>query len=79
MDIQDQERYCARLVAKGYNQQAGVDFDYNYAPVLNEVTLRVMLILWVANNYYAEVADIQTAFLHGHLEEELYLKEPEGY
>jgi Reverse transcriptase (RNA-dependent DNA polymerase) len=38
-----------------------------------------MLILWIANNYYAEVADIQTAFLHGHLEEELYLKGPEGY
>ena len=30
--------YRARLVAKDYNQQAGVDFDYNYAPVLNEVT-----------------------------------------
>jgi Reverse transcriptase (RNA-dependent DNA polymerase) len=38
-----------------------------------------MLILWITNNYYAEVADIQTAFLHGNLEEELYLKEPEGY
>ena len=63
--------YRARLVAKGYNQQAGVDFDYNYAPVLNEVTLRVMLILWITNNYNAEVADIQTAFLHGNLEEEL--------
>jgi Reverse transcriptase (RNA-dependent DNA polymerase) len=30
--------YCARLVAKGHNQQAGVGFDYNYTPVLNEVT-----------------------------------------
>ena len=71
--------YRARLVAKGYNQQAGVEFDYNYAPVLNEVTFRVMLILLIANNYYAEVADIQTAFLHRHLKEEFYLKEPEGY
>ena len=83
MDIQNQERwsvvYRARLVAKGYNQQAGVDFDYNNAPEWNEVTLWVMFTLWIASNYYAEVADVQTAFLHGHLEEELYLKVQEGY
>ena len=70
--------YRARLVAKGYNQVAGVDFQYNFAPVTSEVTLRVLLVLWVKNNYFAEVADVQTAFLNGDLEEEIYLMKPEG-
>ena len=71
--------YRARLVVKGYDQIAGVDFKYNFAPVTSEVTLRILLILWVLEDYYAEVADVQTAFLHGDLEEELFIKIPTGY
>ncbi len=61
--------FRARLVAKGYDQVAGIDFQYNFAPVTSEVTLRILLVLWIVNNYFAEVADVQTAFLHGDLEE----------
>jgi len=71
--------YRARLVAKGYNQVAGVDFQYNFAPVTSEVTLRILLIMWVVDNLFAEVADVQTAFLHGDLEEELFITLPPGY
>ncbi|MFM8622589.1 MAG: reverse transcriptase domain-containing protein, partial [Holophagaceae bacterium] len=71
--------YRARLVVKGYDQVAGVDFQYNFAPVTSEVTLRILLIIWVIENYFAEVADVQTAFLHGDLEEELFIKIPQGY
>ena len=71
--------YRARLVVKGYDQIAGVDFQYNFAPVTSEVTLRIMLILWLLEDYFAEVADVQTAFLHGDLEEELFIKIPDGY
>jgi hypothetical protein len=71
--------YRARLVVKGYDQIAGVDFQYNFAPVTSEVTLRILLILWVIEDYFAEVADVQTAFLHGDLEEELFIKIPVGY
>ena len=38
-----------------------------------------MLILWVLNDYYVEIADVQTAFLHGQLEETLYIDIPQGY
>ena len=62
--------YCARLVAKGYNQIAGVDFQYDFAPITSKNTLRLMLLSWIVNNYKAEVADVQMAFLHGKLEEE---------
>jgi len=71
--------YRARLVVKGYDQIAGVDFQYNFAPVTSEVTLRILLIMWVIEDYFAEVADVQTAFLHGDLEEELFIKIPDGY
>lgn len=71
--------YRARLVVKGYDQIAGVDFQYSFAPVTSEVTLRILLILWVNEDYFAEVADVQTAFLHGDLEEELFIKIPVGY
>ena len=66
--------YRARLVAKGYNQIAGVDFQHSFAPVTNELTLRLFLITMLKKGYYCEIADVQTAFLHGHLEEELFLR-----
>ncbi|MFM8622083.1 MAG: reverse transcriptase domain-containing protein, partial [Holophagaceae bacterium] len=71
--------YRARLVVKGYDQVAGIDFQYNFAPVTSEVTLRILMILWISEDYFAEVADVQTAFLHGELEEELFIKIPSGY
>ena len=71
--------YCAHLIAKGYNQIAGVDFQYNFDTVTSETTLRLMLLSWIVNDYEAKVADVQTAFLHGNLEEELFLCIPEGY
>ena len=79
MGIQDQKGwdYRARLVAKGYNQIAGVNFQHNFAPVTNEVTLRILLMTWVVRDLHAEVGAIQTAFLHGDLE--LFLKFPDGY
>lgn len=53
---------------KGYDQVSGIDFQYNFAPITSEVT-----------DYFCEVADVQTAFLHGNLEEELFIKIPPGY
>ena len=71
--------FRARLVAKGYDQIAGVDFQYNFAPVTSEVTLRILLVMWIVNDLFAEIADVQTAFLHGDLEEEIFIKIPPGY
>ena len=50
--------FRARLVVKGYDQIAGIDFKYNFAPVTSEVTLRILLVMWVIKNYFAEIADV---------------------
>ena len=71
--------FRARLVVKGYDQIAGVDFQYNFAPVTSEITLRILLIMWIIEDYFAEIADVQTAFLYGELEEELFIHIPSGY
>ena len=71
--------YCALLVAKGYNQIDSVDFQYNFAPITSKTTLCLMLLSWIVNDYEAKVADVQTAFFHGNIEEELFLSIPEGY
>ena len=71
--------YRARLVAKGYDQVAGIDFLYNFAPVINDTTFKVLLTLWLEKGYKAKVLDVKTAFLYGKLSESVYIKRPEGY
>jgi hypothetical protein len=71
--------YRARLVALGYSQVPGVDYTDNFAPVINDVTLRVLLVMCLVLGYSTQVIDVETAFLHGILEEEIYMKPPSGY
>ena len=61
--------FRARLVACGYSQIAGVAYTANYAPFINDVTWRVLLILMLLKNYDGDVLGIEVAFLHGNLEE----------
>lgn len=70
--------YRARLVALGYSQIPGVDYTENYAPVLTDTTFRVLLILWLTNNWDSEIVDVETAFLYGQLDQEIFMKCPEG-
>ena len=63
--------FRASLVAKGYDQIAGIDFQDNFAPVMSDVTFRMLLILTMSKRYYVETLDMKTAFLHGELEEEI--------
>ena len=67
------------MCALGYIQVPGVDSNANYSPVINDITFCILLVLILINNWYAEVIDIQTAFLCGKLEEEIYMKIPEGF
>ena len=64
--------YRARLVALGYRQIPGIDHKDNFAPVINETTFRIILILMMKNNLKAEIVDIETAFLYGNLDEEIF-------
>ena len=71
--------YHARLVAKGFRQIPGLDFTDNYAPVVNNVTFRVVVAMMLIENLKQKVVDIDNAFLNGDLEYEIYMEIPEGY
>ena len=70
--------FRARLVACGYSQIYGVYYMENYAPVMNNVTRRVLLIVMLLKKYDGKILDIEVAFLHGNLEEEIYTDCPQG-
>ena len=73
------ERYKARLVAKGYTQQYGIDYQETYAPVVKSASLRLILAITAALDLEITQLDIKTAFLHGDLEEEIFMEQPEGF
>ncbi|KAK8936121.1 hypothetical protein KSP39_PZI013254 [Platanthera zijinensis] len=72
-------RYKARLVVKGFGQRQGVDFDEIFSPVVKMSSIRVVLGLAARLDLEVEQMDVKTAFLHGDLEEELYMEQPEGF
>lgn len=72
-------RFKARLVVKGFKQIPGIDYSETYAPVGERVTLRILLTFAAKHNWPAHHFDVKTAFLHGELKEELYLKPPAPY
>jgi Reverse transcriptase (RNA-dependent DNA polymerase) len=68
-----------RLVARGYSQVPGVDFTESFAPVLNDVSFRIILTAKIVRDMTSTVVDIETAFLHGNLDEEIYMDVPLGF
>ncbi|KAH9699247.1 hypothetical protein KPL71_024272 [Citrus sinensis] len=72
-------RYKARLVAKGFAQKEGIDYNEVFSPVVKHTSIRILLAL--VAEYELELAqlDVKTAFLHGDLEEEIYMIQPCGF
>ncbi|KAE8955399.1 hypothetical protein PR002_g31791 [Phytophthora rubi] len=71
-------RYKARLVAKGYSQRHGIDSEETYSQVAYLNSVRAMLAKCGADGMEIEQCDVDTAFLYGKLEEEIYMELPEG-
>ena len=73
------EKYKARLVEKGYSQVEGVGFGDIFSLVAKLTSIRFSLSIAVAFDIEMEQRDVKTSFLHGDLEEEIYMKHPEGF
>ena len=73
------ERHKARLVAQGFAQKQGLDYDETFSPVVRFESLRTVIALTVQNGMKMYQMDVTTAFLNGELQEEVYMKQPEGF
>ncbi|KAJ9567153.1 hypothetical protein OSB04_003119 [Centaurea solstitialis] len=73
------DKYKARLVIQGFRQKEGIDFFDTYAPVARITTIRLLLALAAIHNLVIHQMDVKTAFLNGELNEEIYMRQPEGF
>jgi hypothetical protein len=73
------EKHKAKLVAKGYSQKHGINYDEVFAPVARWDTIRAILALAAKENWKVFQLDVKSAFLHGELTEDIYVEQPPGY
>lgn len=72
-------RYKARLVAQGFHQQAGINYHETFNPIVKPITISLLLSLAISIHWPIHPLDVKNAFLHGHLTEEVYMKQPLGF
>ena len=72
------DRYKARLVALGNKQEYGVDYEETFAPVAKMITVRTILAIAASQSWRLHQMNVKNAFLHGDLQEEIYMKLPSG-
>jgi hypothetical protein len=72
-------RFKAHLVVKGFEQMEGIDFNEVFSPVVRHTSIRFMLAIVALFDLELQQLDVKTAFLHGDLDEEIYMTQPEGF
>ncbi|KAF5094301.1 hypothetical protein DV451_005044 [Geotrichum candidum] len=73
------DRYKARLVAQGFSQIEGIDYNETFAPVVRYETVRLLFAISAQFQMLVHHMDVTTAFLNGDLSEEIYMKQPKGF
>jgi hypothetical protein len=73
------DRYKARLVAKGFKQRYMIDYGDTFSLVVKAATIQLILSVAISNCWSMRQLDVQNTFLHGVLEDEVYMKQPPGY
>nr|GFC10902.1 retrovirus-related Pol polyprotein from transposon TNT 1-94 [Tanacetum cinerariifolium] len=69
----------ARLVARGYRQEEGIDFEESFAPVARLEAIRIFLAYAAHKNMVIYQMDVKTTFLNGNLREDVYVSQPGGF
>lgn len=67
------------MIARGFSQRYGEDYDETFAPVVKHETVRLLLFISAQKGLQVKHFDVKTAFINGDLEEELYMVQPEGF
>ena len=73
------KRYKAKLVVKGLAKKKGIEFYEMFYPIVKMNSIRTILSLVTVEDLHIEQLDVKTTFLHGDLEEEIYMQHPQGY